>query len=242
MKIRAVIAALAGAASVAIPLAAAAQDRIGPGFTANRPDGPRRRDWLQIAERTPEGGFRIGNPNAQVKVVEYLSLTCPHCAEFAHEGGPRLFQTHVASGRVSVEYRNYVLNGYDLAAAFLSRCAAPREYFNLSHELLGTQPRWMGRMQGLTDAQRNELRALAPLQAMQRIVTMLGLDTIAARHGLSAAEQRTCLADQGGLDRIEALKTAANAAGVTGTPTFFINGQMVQANTWAAIEPLLRER
>jgi hypothetical protein len=135
-----------------------------------------------------------------------------------------------------------VLNGYDLAAAFLSRCAAPREYFNLSHELLGTQPRWMGRMQGLTDAQRNELRALAPLQAMQRIVTMLGLDTIAARHGLSAAEQRTCLADQGGLDRIEALKTAANAAGVTGTPTFFINGQMVQANTWAAIEPLLRER
>lgn len=242
MVFRAVIAALAGAAALGVTIPAAAQDRIGPGFSANRPDGPRRRDWLQTAERTPEGGFRIGNPNAQVKLVEYLSLTCPHCAEFAHEGGSRLFQTYVASGRVSVEYRNYVLNGYDLAAAFLSRCAAPRAYFNLSHELLGSQPRWVGRMQNLTDAQRNELRALAPLQAMQRIVSMLGLDEIAARHGLSAAEQRTCLADQAGLDRLDTLKTAANAAGVEGTPTFFINGQLVQGNTWAAIEPLLRAR
>lgn len=240
MTSRAVIAALAASAALAVPTAALAQDRVGPGFSANRPDGPRRRDWLQTAEHTPEGGFRIGNPNARIKLVEYFSLTCPHCAEFAHEGGSRLFQTYVSSGQVSVEYRNYVLNAYDLAAAFLTRCASPREYFNFSHELLGTQPSWMGRMQGLTDAQRNELRGLQPLQAMQRIVGLLGLEQAATRHGISPAEQRACLADQAGLDRIGTMKQAAEAAGVNGTPTFFINGQRTQVNTWAGIEPLLR--
>jgi protein-disulfide isomerase len=205
-----------------------------------RSDGPESRNWLQTASRTPEGGFRIGNPNARVKVVEYLSLTCPHCAEFAHAGGERLFQNYVRSGRVSVEYRNYVLNGYDLAAAFLTRCASPTEYFSMSHELLATQPRWMGRMQGLTEAQRNELRGLPQLQAMQRIVTLLGLEAVATRHGIRPAEQRTCLANQAGLDQIGTMRQAADAAGVTGTPTFVINGQMANVNTWAAIEPLLR--
>jgi protein-disulfide isomerase len=239
MKARTLIALLAGFAAVALPGDGAAQRTRSEGI---RSDGPDRRDWTQTVARTPEGGFRMGNPDAPVKVVEYLSLTCPHCAEFAHQGGERLFQQYVRSGRVSVEYRNYVLNAYDLAAAFVSRCASPRQYFNMSHELLGTQPRWMGRMQTLTDAQRAELRGLAPLQAMQRIVAMLGLDAVAARHGLTPAAQRTCLADQAALDRIGEMQQAAQRLGVTGTPTFLINGQLAQVNTWAAIEPLLRGR
>jgi protein-disulfide isomerase len=244
MKVRALIAALAGFALVALPAAAFAQrnpNETGRGGE-RRSNGPEGRNWLEQAVRTPEGGFRVGNPNARVRVVEYLSLTCPHCALFAHEAGERLFQDHVRSGRVSVEYRNYVLNAYDLAAAFITRCATPSKYFEMSHELLGTQPRWMGRMQGLTDAQRAELRGLAPLQAMQRIVAMLGLEAVAARHGIAPARQRTCLADQAALDQIGTMHQAAEGLGVHGTPTFFINGEMVQANTWAAIEPLLRGR
>jgi protein-disulfide isomerase len=244
MKVRTLIAALAGFALVALPAGAFAQrnpNETGRGGE-RRSNGPEGRNWLDEAVRTPEGGFRVGNPNARVKVVEYLSLTCPHCALFAHEAGERLFQDHVRSGRVSVEYRNYVLNAYDLAAAFITRCATPTKYFEMSHELLGTQPRWMGRMQGLTDAQRAELRALAPLQAMQRIVAMLGLEAVAARHGITPARQRTCLADQAALDQIGTMHQAAEGLGVHGTPTFFINGQMVQANTWASIEPLLRGR
>lgn len=209
---------------------------------AQRARAAAARDWSATAVRTPEGGFRIGNPNAPVKVVEYLSLTCPHCAEFAQESAPRLIPHHVRSGRVSVEFRNYTLNGYDLAAAFLSRCAAPRAYFNMTHELLTTQPRWMGRMRTLTDAQRTELRALSPIQAMQRIVVLLGLDAVGARHGIAPAAQRACLADQAGLDRLGQLRQAADGIGVSGTPTFFVNGQMANANSWAAIEPLLQGR
>ena len=242
MRGRLLIAGLAGLLLAALPASAgfAQRDTSEGRGGERRSDGPDSRNWLQTAARTPEGGFRIGNPNARVKVIEYLSLTCPHCAAFAHEGGERLFQTYVRSGRVSVEYRNFVLNGYDLAAAFITRCASPTEYFSMSHELLGTQPRWMGRMQNLTEAQRNELRALPPLQAMQRIVAMLGLEAIATRHGITPARQRTCLADQAGLDQIDALGVAARGLGVTGTPTFFINGRAVNTNVWSGIEPLLR--
>jgi protein-disulfide isomerase len=229
------VALLAGAALAVFPAADAGAQRAPARAAAPR-------DWTATAVRTAEGGFRIGNPNAPVKVVEYLSLTCGHCAAFEHEGGERLFQHYVRGGQVSVEYRNYTLNGYDLAGAFLSRCAAPRAYFGMTRELLATQPRWMGRMQALTDAQRAELRGLAPLPAMQRIVVLLGLDAVAARHGIGAAAQRTCLADQAGLERLGQLRQAADGAGVGGTPTFAINGRMLQVNTWAAIEPLLRAR
>jgi protein-disulfide isomerase len=239
MKLRAVIAAVAASAALALPGAAYAQDRIGPGFTANRPDGPSRRDWLLTAERTPEGGFRIGNPSAPVKVVEYLSTTCPHCAEFAHQAGERLFQQHVRTGRVSVEYRNYYLNGVDIAAALLSRCAQPREYFNMTHTLLGNQPQWMGRVNGITPEQRAQLQALPPLEVAKRLIAMLGLDAIGQRHGITPQVRAQCLT-QANLDQLDALHSAAAAAGVQGTPTFFINGQITQANTWAALEPLLR--
>jgi len=245
MRLRIVLSLLA-ASAIALPaadgFAQREAGRVGRSGEV-RSDGPERGNWLTTVERTPEGGFRMGDPDAPVKVIEYVSLTCPHCAEFAAQGGQRLFQNYVRSGRVSIEYRNYTLNGYDLAAAFLSRCAAPREYFNLTHWLLANQPQWMGRMQALTDAQRNELRGMSPLQAMQRIVAMLGLDRVATRHGISAAEQRACLADQAGLDRIEQMMQAARSQHrVTGTPTFVINGQVVQDNTWAAIEPRLRGR
>jgi protein-disulfide isomerase len=190
--------------------------------------------------RTPEGGFLLGNPNAPVKVIEYLSLTCPHCAAFAGQGTPRLLD-YVRRGRVSLEYRNYVLNGYDLAAAMLSRCAAPRAYFDITHRLLTTQPQWMGPIQRLTDAQRNELRALQPLQAVQRIVSMLGLDRNLARNGLTPAIQQACLADQAGLDRLGQIQQAATSQyEVTGTPSFIVNGRLADVRDWAGLEPLLR--
>jgi len=244
MRGRIFVAALA-AAAVALPaaIASAQRDTREQRGGERRSDGPDRRDWTTTVVRTPEGGFRMGDPRAPVKLIEYVSLTCPHCAEFAAQGGERLFQQYVRTGRVSVEYRNFTLNGYDLAAAFVSRCAAPREYFNMTHYLLGHQREWMGRMQGLTDAQRNELRALSPIQAMQRIVQMLGLDAIASRHGVSAARQRTCLADQAGLNQIEQMMQAARTQhNVAGTPTFLINGTVVPGHSWAEIEPLLRGR
>lgn len=213
-----------------------------PAAVAPAHQGAAQRDWTQNAARTPEGGFRMGNPNAPVKVIEFLSLACPHCAAFSEESGASLHRDYVRSGRVSIEYRNIIINAPDAAAAVLTRCAAPRAFFDMSHELLRTQAQWLGRAQALTEAQRTQLRgASSAMEMVQRIVPMIGLDQVAARHGLTPAMQRACLSNQANFDLVETMVTAARSQfNVTGTPTFVINGRVANTNVWAGIEPLLR--
>jgi len=203
---------------------------------------PRQRDWTQVVSQTPEGGFRMGNPQAPVRVVEFLSLTCPHCAEFARDGTPNLM-AYVRSGRVSIEYRNFVLNGLDLAGAILSRFASPQNYFALTHAILAAQPQWIARMQGLSEAQQREMQGQQPLETMRRVVAAAGLDAIAVRHGLGPEQQRACLANQAGLDRVIQMQQAGMRYGVSGTPTFAINGRIAgSVHDWSQLEPLLRGR
>ncbi|HYD13906.1 MAG TPA: thioredoxin domain-containing protein [Allosphingosinicella sp.] len=196
-------------------------------------------DWTRVAARTPEGGFRIGSPDARIKLVEYLSTTCGHCAAFSRESAARLIPVHVRSGRVSVEYRNYYLNGLDVAAALLSRCASPAGYFAMTHELLATQATWTARIQSVPAARRPQLQAMAPLQLTGELITILGLDAVGQRHGIGPAARRQCLT-QANLDRLEQLHDQGARAGVQGTPTFFINGAIQNVNTWAEIEPRLQ--
>ena len=221
-------AALAAIAAPALPAAEAAAQQRRPAAV----------DWTRVAARTPEGGFRMGNPDARLKVVEYVSLTCGHCAEFAHEGAAGLMAA-VRTGQVSIEYRNYVRDGLDISAAMLSRCASPVNYFAMTHALLGAQATWTGRTRDVPEAQRREISALPPLQIAQRLVPLLGLDAIGQRYGITPALRQRCMT-QAGINQLEQMRTTADAMGVQGTPTFFINGVMQNVNTWAGIEPLLR--
>ena len=65
---------------------------------------PAGQDWTTVVAATPEGGFRMGNPNAPVKLVEFASLTCPHCQEFHEAGQPTIKDKYVATGKISYEY------------------------------------------------------------------------------------------------------------------------------------------
>ena len=210
---------------------------------AMAPAQPRRaaaRDWTQNVVATPEGGFRMGNPAARVKVVEYLSLTCPHCAAFAREGTPRLIANHVRSGRVSLEYRNFVLNPVDAAASLLARCAGPANFFRFAGQLFATQPQWAGRAENAIRTQSDQLNAQPIADRLVWVGEQSGLTAIAAQHGLPAAQARICLADEAGLNRLGEIYQAAEALGVNGTPTFLINGIRVDANSWPQIEALIR--
>lgn len=202
----------------------------------------RGRDWTQVVSTTPQGGFRMGNPNAPVKVVEFLSLTCPHCAAFAADGAPPLIRNYVRTGRVSLEYRNFVLNGLDLAAAVISRCAAPNRYFALNHEIFATQQTWMGRIGAMTPQQRQAMQGLDPVETMRRVIAIAGLDAMAARHGVTPAQANRCVT-QAAMDRVVEMQRSGSNFGVTGTPTFAINGQIAgTVHDWASLEPMLRGR
>ena len=56
---------------------------------------PNGGDWTQMVSETPQGGFVMGNPNAPVKLIEFGSLTCPHCAEFSEQGAPVIVSKYV---------------------------------------------------------------------------------------------------------------------------------------------------
>jgi protein-disulfide isomerase len=200
-----------------------------------------QRDWSKAVAVTPEGGFRMGNPAAPLKLVEYASYTCPHCAHFVAQGVPQLIARYVRSGRVSFELRNFVRDPYDLSAALLSRCAGPRNFFPLMHNIFATQDQWTGRFAALSASEYDALTALPPTPKLIRIAAIGGLDAMAARFGVPAARAKACLSDAKAAERLaEMRRIATSQYDLQGTPTFLINGKKAEgAHDWATLEPLL---
>jgi len=201
---------------------------------------PVQRDWSRTVVATPEGGFRMGNPAARVKLIEYGSLTCSHCAAFARTGTPTLVANHVRRGTVSYEYRNFVLNGADLAASLLARCSGPHGFFRFADSLYAAQGEWMGRLSGMSAAQSAELQSLPPAERLVRLAEIGGLTQRAAGVGVTPAKARLCLADQAAVTRLGQMYGEAEQRGVLGTPTFYVNGVRADVITWAALEPIIR--
>ena len=197
-------------------------------------------DWTKVIAATPEGGFRIGNPAAPTKVIEYGSLTCGHCGHFAREGMPQLLQHYVKGGKVSFEFRNFVRDPYDLTAAMLSRCAGPREQFALTESFFAAQEQWIGRFTAMTTEQKEALNALPEAERPWRVATIGGLDAMAAKAGITPAKAKQCFADKAAMDRLVAMRAVATEQyKLQGTPTFIINGKTTEAHDWAALKPLL---
>lgn len=202
---------------------------------------PNNGDWTQVVSQTPEGGFRMGNPDAPVKLVEYASATCPHCRTFSEEASQRLRDTYVKSGQVSFEYRNFVLNGLDLAASIVARCQGPQAFFGLQEQLFATQEQWAGNVdqqEGQQIGQMPENQQIGPL------LRAAELDTFFRQRGLPEARIAQCISNQQELQRLaEMRQTAMDRHQITGTPGFMINGETVRdVTTWQALEPILRDR
>ena len=198
---------------------------------------PNNGNWTEVVSRTDEG-FLMGNPNAPVKLVEYASLTCPHCAAFSAEGGPALRETYVRSGQVSWEYRPFILNAQDAAASIAARCLAPAAFFPAIEQLFAQQHEWTG---ALDQAESQTISAMPQNQQLAAAARAMDLDTFFARRGMPDNKFNQCLNDQQAAQRLaEMNQLAAQEHSITGTPTFIINGETQQVSAWSALEPLLR--
>ncbi|HKX90934.1 MAG TPA: thioredoxin domain-containing protein [Sphingomicrobium sp.] len=198
-------------------------------------------DWSRTVVKTPAGGFQMGNPKARVKLVEYGSLACPHCRDFNQIGVPPLVQHYVRPGRVSYEFRSFLLNGPDVSVSLLAHCAGPAKFFPMSRAVFDSQPEWLGKIAALTEAQRAEFEQMDDQQRLARIGEIAGFPQIAARFGVTAARARQCLTDSKATERLVGITRAAADAGIAGTPTFLINGEVTGAATWEQLEPLLKK-
>jgi len=196
--------------------------------------------WVNHLETT-EHGHRFGNPQAQVKLIEWASYTCPHCAHFAMEGDAALDLAYLPTGKVSFEIRPFARNIVDITASLMAQCGDTSK-FKINHELLmRNQATWLGKAQHLSPAQQQRWGAGAFAERMRAIADDLDLYELMARNNYSVAELDRCIADEAAGKKI-AQQTQADAAafGIQGTPSFAINGVLVEdAYSWDALWPKL---
>ena len=234
----------ASAAAIALLLAGCGDDDAANTIAA--PDqpvapvaAPEGSSWTDVVTKTPEGGYRMGNPDAPVKLVEYASYTCPHCAEFSEAASEPLKQL-VASGRLSWEFRPFMIFPTDPGITLLVGCQDPAASFLLTEQLYAAQEEWSGRLRNITQAQAQQLESMAPQQRMAALVDATGLDQFFRQRGMPEQRIDACLADQSALDSaMQVTQTGSTEYEVTGTPTFFINGQKVEAGSWDQLRPTL---
>ena len=227
MRLRLAFAALAAAA---VPVLVA---------PAHPAEAQAQRDWSRTVALTPEGGVRMGNPEAGLKLVEYGSITCPHCAQFSADSAAALRSRYVRSGRVSFEYRPYLIFPTDPGAFLLLGCLGPAGFFPAAEQLYAEQVAWSGRFSSLPRAERERIRALPPLEQTAAIVRAAGIDRYFLSRGMSQARIDACLADELALDRLADITERAGAIGVQGTPTFLLNGRLIGGQEWSTLEPML---
>lgn len=149
----------------------------------------------------------LGQPDAPVKVVEYASFTCPHCASFHKNAWEKIKENYIDTGKVQFTMREVYFDRYGLWAGMVARCGdSEQRYFGIVDVLFETQRTWTGPGE--------------PAGIVEN------LRKIGRQAGLSAAEIDTCLNDAAKAQALVATyQQNATADDVRGTPTFFINGK-----------------
>lgn len=201
-------------------------------------------DWTQVVTETEGGGFLMGNPNAPVKLTEYASVTCPHCADFSEKGAPRLRDEYVKSGQVSWEFRPYLLFPTDAGISQILRCQGAKPFFRLTEQVYAEQSNWIKNFQNLPQADMQRIQSLPPAQQVSALVKAAKMDEFFRQRGIPQAKIEQCLTDQAGLERLVGITNQANKdmPNFPGTPAFQINGQLLEnTSSWEALEPKLRE-
>jgi protein-disulfide isomerase len=175
----------------------------------------------ELAKPGPDGDMAIGSDKAPVTIIEYASMTCPHCAHFSETTFPELKKRYIDTGKVRFIFREFPFDKLAAAGFMLARCASKdgggQKYMAVVETLFAKQNEWV-----VTD------NPVAPLS------------NIAKQLGFTDESFKACLTDQKVLDSIEAVRNrAVEKLGVNSTPTFFVNGKKVVGDV--PIETLAKE-
>jgi protein-disulfide isomerase len=145
----------------------------------------------------------LGNKDAPVTIIEYASLTCPHCAAFEKDTLPKIRKDWIDTGRAKLIYRNFPFDRAALEAAKLAQCVGPERYFGFIDVVFQSQENWV--------------KAGDPIAALGRYAKLAGM---------SDQQIQDCSKNEEVANKIVASRLAAEKEyGVESTPTFFINGK-----------------
>ena len=226
------------------PLSVAALSLLAVGATAqSSPDLGVSSDanWTGTVTKT-DGGHRIGNPDAEAQLIEFMSYTCSHCAQFARTGEGAIKLLYVPSGKVSFEIRHLIRDPIDLTVALAAQCGDTRNFPGNQEALILKHPEWMAKARSMTQAQMSRWQfGRFPTRA-QAIASDLDFYEIMERRGYSRSELDQCLTDEAKAREIANQSQAdIQRFALHGTPSFFINGEEVEAHDWTSLQPHLDE-
>jgi protein-disulfide isomerase len=165
----------------------------------------------ELMAPSPLGEKTQGDPKAPVTLIEYAAVTCPHCSDFFMHQFPELKSKYIDAGKVYFIFREFPLNALDVAGFMLARCAGDDKFFPIVDTLFEKQRDWVVQ------------KPLEPLLA------------IAKQAGFTKESFDACLTNQKVEDGVKWVRERASEKfGVSGTPTFFINGKKYTGNPNAA--------
>lgn len=184
----------------------------------------------------PNGAVVVGSPTAKHTLVEYISYTCGHCADFAAESEAPI-KSYVASKKVKVEYRSLLRDPFDFAAALLAHCGTPQQFAGNHALLLKNQKSWMDKARAATDAQKANWSTGDDYGVrLTHIAADTGMIALMGQRGFTTAQAQTCLADTAKQEQLLTMTEDAAAKGVEGTPTFFLDDRMLSSHNWANVK------
>ena len=169
--------------------------------------GPARADDTapspaDLANAGPNGDVMLGSDKAPVTIIEYASMTCPHCAHFSETTFPELKKRYIDTGKVRYTLRTFPLDQLAAAGFMIAICGGKDKYMPIVETLFAKQDQWIVK------------DPVTPLKE------------IAKQFGFTEDQFNQCLANQKVLDDIQAVRDhAVDKLGVNSTPTFFINGK-----------------
>jgi len=202
---------------------------------------PAGKVWADVIEETADGGLRMGNPEAPIKLVEYGSLTCPHCAKLAQEGFAPLVTNYVASGRVSFEFRSFAIHPQDVPLTVLARCSTKEAFFPLVEQIYANFDAMNAPYndQATLDKAQATMQ-LPPEQRWSAFADTIGYTQFFAQRGIAVDQAHACLADTAKAKQVADFSQQYSAAGINGTPALFINGSKLDTTEWSALEAALQ--
>lgn len=181
----------------------------------------------------------LGSPDAPVKLVEYMSYTCPHCAHFNEESHVELRTGMVRSGKVSVELRPFIRNEFDLIASLLVTCGSKDKWFGNNDAVFAAQATWFKEPSDPTYKQRWAALEANKTAQHRMVARDLGLYAVMQKRGYTPAQLDLCLGNQARGEQFKQMTEQAMAEGVNGTPSFKINGKRQSVYGWAPLKPLI---
>jgi len=205
--------------------------------------GQTRGNWIIVVAETADGAHRIGNPEAKTRLVEYVSYTCPHCADFTRESEDRIKLSYVTAGILSLEIRHLIRDPVDLTAVMLVNCG-PASKFPLNHStFMLQQAKWIGPLSSASAGQQARWKSGDGPARRRAIASDFGFYQMMEQRGYARTEVDRCLNDEAAANRFAAQSEKDwDRPGIDSTPSFAINGiVMPGTHTWAELERQLED-